>query len=134
MHKLYELKEKLMDELNEYSEKEEMSAGDLEVVDKLTHTIKNLCKIIEDAEEYSEAGGSYQGGSYEGGGSYRNQYSNRGSYAQGGGRGGSRASRARGSRARYSSYGSMAERLEELAMEAPDMRTRQEIERLIERM
>lgn len=129
MHKLYELKEKLMDELNEYSEKEEMSAGDLEVVDKLTHTIKNLCKIIEDAEEYSEAGGSY-----EGGGSYRNQYSNRGSYAQGGGRGGSRASRARGNRGRYSSYGSMAERLEELAMEAPDMRTRQEIERLIERM
>ena len=130
MHKLYELKEKLMDELNEYSDKEEMSAGDLEVVDKLTHTIKNLCKIIEDAEEYSEAGGSY-----EGGGSYRNQYSNRGSYAQGGGRGGrggNRGQRAR--RGGYSSYGSMVERLEELMDEAPDMRTRQEIERLINKM
>lgn len=138
MHKLYELKEKLMEELNEYADKDEMSAGDLEVVDKLTHTIKNLCKIIEDAEEYSEAGGSYEGGSYEGGGSYRNQYSNRGSYAQGGGggrggRGGSRGGQ-RARRGGYSSYGSMVERLEELMEEAPDMRTRQEIERLINKM
>lgn len=133
MHKLYELKEKLMEELNEYADKDEMSAGDLEVVDKLTHTIKNLCKIIEDAEEYSEAGGSYEGG----GSSYRNQYSNRGSYAQGGGRGGNRAGNRGGQRARrggYSSYGSMVERLEELMEEAPDMRTRQEIERLINKM
>ena len=67
MHELYELKEKLMDELNEYARKE-MSAGSLDVVDKLAHTIKNLCKIIEDVEQYSEEGGSYAGGgSYEGG-------------------------------------------------------------------
>ena len=130
MHKLYELKEKLMDELNEYSDKEEMSAGDLEVVDKLTHTIKNLCKIIEDSEEYSEAGGSYEGGSYEGGGSYA-----RGSRSRGGSRANRGGSYARGQerRGRYSSY-SMLDRLQELADEAPDMRTRQEIERLMNRM
>ena len=46
MHELYELKEKLCDELKEYGRKD-MSAGTLEVVDKLTHTIKNLEKIIE---------------------------------------------------------------------------------------
>lgn len=126
MQKLYELKEKLMDELNEYSDKEEMSAGDLEVVDKLTHTIKNLCKIIEDAEGYSEADSYETIGSYARGGRNRG-----GSYARGN-RGGSYA-RGQERRNRYSSY-SMLDRLQELADEAPDMRTRQEIERLMNRM
>ena len=45
MHELYELKEKLLKELNEYSS-QEMSAGSLEVIDKLSHAIKNICKII----------------------------------------------------------------------------------------
>jgi len=136
MHELYELKEKLMDELKEYGSKDEMTAGTLDVVDKLAHTIKNLCKIIEDAEEYS---GAYRGGSYESdtmrGGSYMG-----GSYARGG-RGGSSYARGRGRNARrdamgrYSSDSEMiVDQLRDLMDEAPDMKTRQEIERLVKKM
>lgn len=121
MNEIYELKEMLMKELEEYGRKGEMSAGSLEIVDKLAHAVKNLCKIIEAAEEeeYSERGGSYDGGgnmggqsmrgnSYRysrnngggGGGSYRNSY-NRRSYARGRG-----SNARRDSRGRYSSDGS----------------------------
>ena len=60
MHDLYELKEKLMKELEEYG-KQELTAGSLEVVDKLSHAIKNICKIIEayeTEEDYSMRGGN----------------------------------------------------------------------------
>lgn len=138
MHEeLYELKEKLMDELKEYGAKDEMTAGTLDVVDKLAHTIKNLCKIIEDAE-YSEASGY---GSYEGGGSMRG-----GSYARGGQggynmRGGSSYARGRGRNARRDAMGRystdnemITDQLRDLMEEAPDMKTRQEIERLVKKM
>lgn len=144
MHELYELKEKLMDELAQYGSKE-MSTGSLEVVDKLAHTIKNLCKIIEDMEEYSEAGGSYEsgmggnmggsgrGGSYARGG--RGGSSGRGSYAGGGSYARGRGSQAnRDSRGRYSSEGSMVEELRELMEEAPDQKTRMEFEKFIRKM
>ena len=71
MHELYELKEKLMKELAEYSQGE-LSTGSLEVIDKLAHAIKNICKIVEDAEGSSRRsrrsyeGSSYEGSSYEG--------------------------------------------------------------------
>lgn len=95
MHDIYKLKDMLMEELKEYGQKGELTPGSLEVVDRLAHSIKNICKIVEDYEDeegYSSRGG--MGGSYEGGGmSYarggrrggRNQY---GSYARGGNRGG----------------------------------------------
>ena len=51
MNELYDLREKLTKELKEYGRKE-MSAGTLDVVDKLTHTLKNLDKIL-DADDYS---------------------------------------------------------------------------------
>lgn len=79
MHELFELKEKLLKELGEYSQ-QELTAGNLQVVDTLSHAIKNICKIIEAAEmeEYSGRGGQgsyrYEGGSsnrYEGGSSNR---------------------------------------------------------------
>ena len=51
MHEIYELKEMLMQELEEYGRKGELKdVGSLEIIDKLAHTIKNLCKIIETAE------------------------------------------------------------------------------------
>lgn len=54
MKELYEIKDRLCDELKEYANKE-MSAGALDVIDKLTHTLKNLDKVIEgyEGEEYS---------------------------------------------------------------------------------
>jgi len=65
MHELYELKEKLMKELNEYGT-QELTAGSLEVVDRLSHAIKNICKIIE---SYEEEGNSMRGdGRYSYGG------------------------------------------------------------------
>lgn len=96
MHELYELKDKLMKELEEYGS-QEMSAGSLEVVDKLAHAIKNICKIIESADE--EYSGNYSRNirrySYEQGGNSRE-----GSY-----RGGSYRSYARGRNARRDSMG-----------------------------
>lgn len=139
MHEIYELKEQLMKELEEYGRKGEMSTGSLEVVDKLAHTIKNLCKIIEayeEEEEYSMAGGgsyargggggrSYRGGSYEGGGNSMR------SYARGRGRNANRDSRGRYSSTGYS-YGNeeMIDRLEELMGEAPE-EVKKDIQRLI---
>lgn len=119
MHELYELKEMLMKELEEYGSKGELTAGSLEIVDKLTHTIKNLCKIIDeyDDEGYSSRYYPMYGGSYNEGGSYR-----RGSYAQ-----------RRDSMGRYSRDG-LADKLRGLMEEAPDDRTRMEIQRLVEKM
>lgn len=101
MHELYELKEKLLQELEEYGRKE-LSTGTLDVVDKLSHAIKNICKIIEmkEDEEYSgDMMGGMGGGSYARGGNRGG--SNRGSYES---RGGSYA-RGRGSNARRDSMG-----------------------------
>lgn len=96
MHELYELKDRLMKELEEYG-KQDLTAGSLEVVDKLSHSIKNICKIIESYED--EEGYSMRGRSYDDG---TDGMSRRGSY-----RGGSYA-RGRGSNARRDSMGRYA--------------------------
>lgn len=77
MHDLYELKEKLMKELEEYG-KQELTAGSLEVVDRLSHAIKNICKIIESyemEEDYSMRDGNGRS-PYDGNGG--NRYSRTG--------------------------------------------------------
>jgi len=131
MHELYELKEKLMSELKDYARKGEMNAVTLDVVDKLAHTIKNLCKIIDDYE-YSEEN---RGGSYiDGRQSFENmdgRQSFRGgmSYARGRGR-----QARRDSMGRYSSGGGLVEELRELMEEAPDQRTKMEFQKLIDKM
>ncbi|MBP5728769.1 MAG: hypothetical protein J6Y48_16985 [Clostridia bacterium] len=101
MHELYELKEKLMKELNEYAS-QEMSAGSLEVIDKLTHAIKNICKIIEAAEEEEYSGRGQGGGNYSRNYRYSREGMGGGRYAYEGGQGGggSRYSREGGSYAR----------------------------------
>ena len=53
MEYMHELKEKLCEELDEIARKPEMGAGDLEIIHKLTDTIKNLDKIeIQEAQTY----------------------------------------------------------------------------------
>lgn len=143
MHELYELKEMLCEELKEYGKKGEMSAGSLEIVDKLAHAIKNLDKIIETYEEEEYSGrGSYEGGSmrgsYEDGrrGSYRGSYEDgrsyeRGSYARGRGRNARRDSRGRYSSEGYSRNEDMAMQIREMMEDAPDERTRQEFQRFL---
>lgn len=158
MDGLYELKEMLCKELEEYGRKGELTAGSLEIVDKLAHAIKNIHKIIEAYEEeegggYSERGGSYRG-SYaragQGGGG--GQGGGRGGQGGGGSnRGGSYARQGRGRNARrdsmgrYSSEGGysrggysmdggkeeMIMQLEELKQDAPSKKIMERIDDLI---
>lgn len=46
MHKMEELREMLCEELDKITKKGELSAGSLDVVDKLTHSIKSIDTII----------------------------------------------------------------------------------------
>ena len=50
MREIMKLKEMICEELKEYGMKGDISAGTLDVVDKLAHTVKNLDKIIESME------------------------------------------------------------------------------------
>ncbi len=159
MHELYELKEMLCKELEEYGRKGDLSAGSLEIVDKLAHALKNLDKIIETKEEesgeYSSAGGegSYRGGSYRGGrgGSYRGgsyddgmmtggSYRRGGSYARGGRRGMVNNPTGRNQYSREGGYsraeGDMDEIVEELRGMMGDLPEdkQREVQRFIEKV
>ena len=112
MKGLYELKEKLVDELEDFG-KMEMTSANLEKIDKLAHAAKNVCKIIDESDDgnsgyYSRTGRIYDGRSF------RNSY-------------------RRDSMGRYSRDG-LADKLRELMDEAPDDKTRMEIQRLVEKM
>ena len=123
MKELYELKEKLCKELEEYGHKD-MSAGSLDVIDKLAHSIKNIDKIIEcyEDEEYS---GSYRRSND---GDYAMDYDKR-SYARR--RGGRRSyDGMRG----YSYHGKMVDELKDLMEDAPDEKTRQEFHKFIQKL
>lgn len=133
MHGIYELKESLCSELEEYGEKGKLDVGTLQVVDMLAHTIKNLDKIIENYDEYSGDGRSYDGRSYEG----RSNDGRQGSRSYDGGsmRGRSYARRRRGADGRYSRDSQMmVEELRELMDDAPDEKTRQEIQKLVSKL
>ena len=97
MKHYHELKEMLCRELDKFADKGEITGGTLEIIHKLTDTIKNLDKIemLEDGG-YSERGGGWEArGSYgnsggysgrEGGSSYNdggNSYNNGGSSYRG---------------------------------------------------
>lgn len=128
MHAIYELKEKLCDELEEYGQKDKLDVGGLDIVDKLAHTIKNLDKIIESYEEgHSERGISYDGRMYDDG--YGSRMMDR-SYARG-----RRGNVRRDSMGRYSSDSDMMiHELRELMDEAPDERTKMEFKKFIQKM
>lgn len=68
---LDDLHYKLCDELDEIAQKKELGAGDLDIIHKLTDTIKNIEKIkmYKRADEFSQrdGGNSYRGNSYDGG-------------------------------------------------------------------
>ena len=123
MKHLEDLRETLCRELNEIAEKGELSAGDLETVDKLTHTLKNLDKIMM-GEGYSNAGDWYAMGNY-GRDGYRDDY--RTSY-----RGRRRDSMGRYSRA--DAKEDMADKLRHMMDEAPDSRTREALEKALRSM
>ena len=73
MEYMYELKERLCRELEEVARKPEMGAGDLELIHKLTDTIKNIDKIdaLEDDGYSSDGDWEMEGrGRYNRGSSY----------------------------------------------------------------
>ena len=120
MEYMHELKDKLCDELDEIARKGELGAGDLEIVHKLTDTIKNLGKI-----EMLEDGGYSQAGDWE--------MEGRGSYNRGSSyRGRKRDSMGRYSRRMYSRGDAkehMMEQMEMLMDQAGSEREREAIRR-----
>lgn len=115
MHKLYELKDKLLKELEGYAANGKYSKDDVEAIKYIASAIDHICNIVDDEDEYS-------GGMYNRGGSYR-------SYARG---------RKRDAMGRYASdgysRGDMMSQLEGLVDRAPDERTRQEMQKFINKM
>lgn len=134
MHKLYELKEKLMSELEDYADNGKFSKDDVEAIKYTASAIDHICSIIESADE--EYSGNMYGGSMNDGMGGR-------SYARGGSRGGNRRGGRRGGANQYGSYASggysrasenLAMELKELMNEAPDENVRQEMHALVQRL
>lgn len=103
MHELYELKEKLLKELTEYSENGKFSKEDAENIKNLSGAVDHICNIIEEDEYSSEYGGSFARGGNRGGGGRSNRMSNQ-----------RRNSRGRYSREGYSRDDARAEMVEDL--------------------
>ena len=112
MHYMEDLKDLLCAELQEYAENGKrsgkMSKSDIEVIDTVLNSVKNIYKIDkykEETEGYSEDG-HYMGEGRIYGTSYESGYSERGgsSYARGRGRYAKRDSMGRYSREGGSSY------------------------------
>lgn len=129
------LKEKLWEELEEIDRKPEIGPGDLELVHKLTDTIKNIDKIcmLEGGEGYSEA---MDGDVYWRGSSYANRGKHyvRGHYSRGGG---DYSERRRDSMGRYSRDGAkehMMMQLEEMERNASNDKERDAIRRCINQL
>lgn len=147
MKELHEMCETLNRAIKEANEKirtagGKVSPGDMDFINKLTHSLKSVkatIAMLEDEEEddgyserysrnysgrrYSREGRSYDDGSYARG---RGSYAKRDSM----GRYSSRYSRNDG----YSNHGDMVDDLRDLMNDAPDDATRQEMQRLIQKL
>lgn len=135
MEYMDKLKDKLCEELDEIARKGELGAGDLEIVHKLTDTIKNLDKIemLEDGG-YSQAGYRDGGSSYNRGSSYANRGKHyvRGHYSRDGysmeGRGN------RGGYSRHDAKEAVMEQMEMMMEQAGSEREREAIRRCISQL
>lgn len=134
MRYIEDLKEMLCDELDKIASKGELTAGSLDTVDKLSHSLKSVLTIMA-MEGY---GDSYDDWSYEDG-----------SYERGGNRGGGRSNRRnRDSMGRYTSRSyarngrsrrmysgdDMEQKITELMNEADDPKVRQALQRALDKM
>ena len=143
MHKLIDYICDEIDELEKKASKEgKLSSAELQYLDTLAHTKKNLLKSEEMMEEgeYSMEGGSYRsyargrgdnrGGSYEDGNRSYAMYDD--SMARGRGRNARRDSMGRYSRGDDSEM--MVQELRDLMEEAPDERTKMEFKKFIQKI
>lgn len=133
MNYMESLKDMLCKELEEITMKGGLTAGDLDTVDKLTHSVKSIDTIMamENPDSYRD-GGNMRDGYYDGG-NYSRSYSarGRGSYAR------------RDSRGRYMENSRMyrdtgktrmVQMLHEMMDDAPDEKTRRAIDTAITQM
>lgn len=134
MHKMEELRDMLCHELENMVAEGEITTGSLDIIDKLTHSIKSIDTIMA-MEDYDNEGsygysrrydGSYRDGSYD-------DYSRRGSYARG------RRNARRDSMGRYSRRYSRAEekmsdRIEDMMQETDDPVVRQALQKALSQM
>ena len=144
MKDLHELCETISRSISSANEKirgagGKLSTGDVDYVDKLTHALKSI-KAVMKMEEESEMDDGYSERMYSRGydrGSYRGSYNDGGSYAMGRGRGryANRDSMGRySSNDGYSRGGDTVSELREIMRDLPDDQTRQEMQRLIQKM
>jgi len=117
---LEEVRDMLCEELDEIAEKGELTAGTLDTVDKLTHSIKSIDTIMA----MENSGYSYR---YDDGHSYARKRDSMSRYSRDYDRRGGRYSYADGKDA-------MKEHLEMAMHEATDEKTRREIQRMIDGM
>lgn len=129
MEELYKLKEMLCDELESYGKKKELTAGSLDVIDKLSHALKSITTVIameeadgEYSNDYPMNGRSYRGSSYRGS-----------SYARG------RTNARRDSLGRYSreysgAVDDMVGQLNDLMEDAPNESIKAEMRRLVKKI
>lgn len=130
MEYMYELKDKLCKELDEIARKPEMGAGDLEIIHKLTDTIKNLDKIemLEDGG-YSQAGDwEIEGRAYNRGNSYaRRKRDSMGRYSRDG-------RIMRGGYSRHDAKEAMMDQMEDLMAQAGSEKEREAIRRCMNQL
>lgn len=125
MEELYKLKDMLCDELESYGKKKELTAGSLDVIDKLSHALKSITTVIamEEADgdysnDYPMDGRSYRGSSYRGS-----------SYARG------RMNARRDSMGGYSgAVDDMVSQLKDLMEDAPNESIKTEMRRLVKKI
>lgn len=125
MKALHDLKEMLEQEIKEISSKGELTAGSLDTVDKLTHSLKSIETIIAmsgDEGEYSQRlNGGNMGGGYSG-------YYPRYAYAR------NQRRSANGRYSRDDGREAMIEKLEDMMEDAPDEKTKSAIQHCISQM
>lgn len=131
MDKLYNLKERLIKEMDGYAGKSAWNASDLDIIKKTASAVDHLCNIIKACEE-EESGYSSRGYAY--GMDHSVEPGRDMSYARG------RRNAPRDSMGRYSGemgysrHGDPTDQLRELMDQAPDEQTRRDLERVLRRM
>ena len=123
MYALKEIREKLCRELDELAQKQEVAVGDLDILYKLTTTIKNIDKIemyggFGRVDGYSRDDGYSRTGEW--GGAMRNSYNGGNSY--------------RGRYSRGSSGEMMRKHIEDMMNSATDERTREVLQRTVDQL